>query len=48
MSDATFSVRLAKEVKEELKTIAKKEDRPIGSVIRLAILEYIKAYKEKP
>ena len=43
----SFNFKIDKEILKQLTEVAKKEDRTIASIIRLAINEYLKKYIDK-
>ena len=43
----TYTFRIKDKIFEQLKTIAKKEERTISQVVRIAISEFIIKYKKR-
>lgn len=47
MAAVKFSISIAEETKEELKEVAKLQDRSVNWIINNAIEEYLKNYKKE-
>lgn len=46
-TQTSFNFKIEKEVLKQLNDVAKKEDRTVASIIRIAINEYLKKYLDK-
>lgn len=44
----TLATRVEPELHEQLKRVAKAEDRPVSSVLRRAVVQYVEQAKGKP
>jgi predicted transcriptional regulator len=47
MSESFFTIRIDSKVLKALKEFARKQDRSVGSVVRLAITEYLSQHTRK-
>lgn len=45
MEEAFISIRLSADVKRQLREFAKKTDRSIAAVIRIAVLDFLERHK---